>query len=150
MRTTQPADAPSGAEPWPPYRVLCIDDNRDCADSAALLLRVMGFESLACYDGESALALNEGFRPALCFVDLNMPGMAGDEVARRLLSTTGWRPFLVVAMTAMNDEQSCARISAAGFHLHLVKPVEPRSLLKVVDALFQVSASDRVLSRKHS
>jgi CheY-like chemotaxis protein len=150
MRTTQLADAPDKAEPWPPYRVLCVDDNRDCADSAALLLRVMGFESRACYDGESALALNDSFRPAICFLDLNMPGMEGDEVARRLLSADGWRPLLLVAMTAMQDEQSCARISAAGFHLHLVKPVEPGKLLKVVDALFQVAASDRDPSRKRS
>ena len=71
----------NGPEPWPPFRVLCVDDNRDCADSAALLLRAMGFEARACYDGPSALALNDGFRPGVCFVDLNMPGMDGDEVA---------------------------------------------------------------------
>src|SRR5690242_15936654 len=71
-------------EPWPPFRVLCVDDNRDCADSAALLLRTMGFEARACYDGQSALLANDAFRPALCFLDLNMPGMAGDELARVL------------------------------------------------------------------
>ncbi|HEY7425624.1 MAG TPA: response regulator [Gemmataceae bacterium] len=150
MRTPQSADAPDGAEPWPPFRVLCVDDNRDCADSAALLLQVMGFESRACYDGESALALNDSFRPAICFIDLNMPRMDGDEVARRLRAAEGWRPLLLVAMTAMNDEKSRERISAAGFHLHLVKPVEAKGLLKVVDALFRISASDREPPGKRS
>jgi two-component system OmpR family response regulator len=131
-------------ESWPPFRVLCVDDNRDCADSAALLLRIMGLESRACYDGQTALALNDSFRPGICFLDLNMPGMDGDEVAVRLLSHPGWRPLLIVAMTAMSDEAACARIAAAGFHMHLVKPVDPQTLLKVIDALFKAAQTRKV------
>src|ERR1700677_2764382 len=99
----------SGQSGWPPLRVLCVDDNRDCADSFALLMEVMGFETEACYDGPSALARNDTFKPAICFLDLNMPGMDGDEVAKQLFEHT-WRPPLVVAMTAMSDEKSQARI----------------------------------------
>jgi CheY-like chemotaxis protein len=128
-------------DPWPPFRVLCVDDNRDCADSAALLLRVMGFESRACYDGHTALALNESFRPGICFLDLNMPGMDGDEVAVTLRRGTGWRPLLLIAMTAMSNEASCDRITAAGFDMHLIKPVDPAKLVEVVDLLFRVAES---------
>jgi CheY-like chemotaxis protein len=128
------------SEPWPPFRVLCVDDNRDCADSAALLLRAMGFEARACYDGPSALLANDTFRPALCFLDLNMPGMAGDELARSLRESPGWRPLLLVAVTAMSDEASRVRIVSAGFDLHLVKPVDPAKLMEVVDLLFRVTA----------
>ena len=83
---------PTG-DPWPPFRVLVVDDNRDFADSAALLLGAVGFEALACYDGPRALTLNESFKPGVCFLDLNMRGMDGDEVAARFRGGAGWRPL---------------------------------------------------------
>jgi two-component system, OmpR family, response regulator len=125
-------------DPWPPLRVLCVDDNRDCADSAAILLNLMGFEAKACYDGPSALEINDTFRPAICFLDLNMPGMDGDELAGRLRSRE-WRPLLLIAVTAMSNEISCARIVAADFDMHLVKPVGGDKLLEVVNLLFRVA-----------
>jgi two-component system, OmpR family, response regulator len=136
---SDPASPPD--EGWPPFRVLCVDDNRDQADSTALLLTVMGLESKACYDGPSAMLLNDSFRPGLCFVDLNMPGMDGDELAMRLRNNSGWRPLLLIAMTAMSDEVHSGRIKAAPFDLHLVKPVDPTKLLEVVDLLFLVAGS---------
>ena len=62
----------SHGEAW--LRALCVDDNKDCADSAAMLLRVMGFEAKACYDGKTALELNESFRPGVCFLDCEHAG----------------------------------------------------------------------------
>jgi two-component system OmpR family response regulator len=133
-------------EHWPPFRVLCVDDNPDAADSTALLLGMVGFEAKACHDGISALQMNESFRPGVCFIDLNMPRIAGDELAKLLRSGLGWRPLLLVAVTAMSDEESHARIKEAGFDLHLVKPVDPQKLVQVVDRLFGAvtgsSASD--------
>jgi CheY-like chemotaxis protein len=116
-----------------------VDDHRDCANSFALLLRAMGFEARACYNGPSALLLNDSFRPGLCFLDLNMPGIAGDELARRLREAPEWRPLLLVAVAAMNNEASRARIEAAGFDMHLVKPVDPGKLVEVVELLFRVA-----------
>lgn len=127
----------SHGDAW--LRALCVDDNKDCADSAAMLLRAMGFEARACYDGKTALEMNETFRPGVCFLDLNMPGMDGDEVCRRVLSSGGWHPYLVVAVTGMSNEESRARTRAAGFHLHLVKPVDPRNMMEVTDALMRVA-----------
>jgi two-component system OmpR family response regulator len=121
----------------PQFRVLCVDDNRDCADSAALLLRMVGFDVRACYDGVSALALNESFRPGTCLIDLHMRGMDGDELALRLRAGPGWQPMLLVAITAMSDEDSRARTKAAGFDFHLVKPVDPQKLLHIVYSLFK-------------
>ena len=122
----------------PPLRVLCVDDNRDVADSTVDLLRTVGFDARACYDGESALVQADTFLPGLCLIDLNMPGMDGDQLAMRLREWAAGRPLVLVAMTAMNNEASCRRISDAGFDLHLVKPVDPRKLLAVVDHLWQV------------
>ncbi len=79
--------------------------------------------------------MNEAFRPGICFIDFNMPKMDGDELARRIRSTPGWQPFLLVAVTAMSNDASRARIAAAGFQMYLVKPVEPEKLLAVAGSL---------------
>ena len=69
------------ATPPPPggftLRVLCVDDNPDQADSEALFLRVLGFQTRACYGGRDAMALAGAFLPDVCLLDMNMPGMGG-------------------------------------------------------------------------
>jgi CheY-like chemotaxis protein len=117
--------------------VLVVDDNRDAADSTAQLLNCVGFESRACYDGRSALAAADNFHPGVCFLDLNMPGMGGEELALRLRAEAGGRPLVLVAVTAMSSPEYRERTAAAGFDLHLVKPVDPFQLVEVVDTLFR-------------
>jgi CheY-like chemotaxis protein len=114
------------------FRVLCVDDNRDIADSTALLLRTYGFEARACYDGRSALRVASEVRPNLCLIDLNMPGMAGDELAVQLRGLPALRPIFLVAMTAMSEEAHRKRITAAGFDVHLVKPADTEQLVALV------------------
>jgi CheY-like chemotaxis protein len=130
------SDSPEGrsASPGAAYfRVLYIDDNRDVTDTAVDLLGLLGFEARGCYDGPSALELAPRFLPGVCMIDLNMPGMDGDEVAVRLRGLLA--VVVLIAVTAMSDEKSGARIAAAGFDMHLVKPVDPRNLLTVTDSL---------------
>jgi two-component system OmpR family response regulator len=114
--------------------VLYVDDNRDVTESAVLLLRVVGFEARGCYDGPTALVAAAEFRPEVCMLDLNMPGMEGDELA--VLLRARFSPLVLVALTAMSDERSRQRIADAGFDLHLVKPVDPHQLVEVVNALW--------------
>ena len=114
------ASAPAEVAKCLPFRVLCVDDDHDVADSTVLLLRAVGFEARACYDGRTALQLAAEFRPNVCLLDVNMPGMDGDELAVGLLAQPGWRPLLVVAVTALCDEAYRQRTTAAGFHLYLV------------------------------
>jgi CheY-like chemotaxis protein len=127
---------------------LVVDDNPDCADSTALLLQSAGFEARACYDGPSALREVGPFRPGLCFLDLNMPGMDGDELAVRLRVWARRRRLVLVALTAMSDPSHCERVEAAGFDLHLVKPVDPLNLVKVVDTLFRAWQADAAAAGK--
>lgn len=72
------------------------------------------------------------FRPSVCILDLNMPGMAGDELAVQLMAKPGCRPVLLVAITAMSDPLYRERTTAAGFHAHLIKPIDPEQLLALV------------------
>lgn len=113
-------------------RVLCVDDNRDVADSEADLLQMLGFDTRACYDGHSALVEAARFRPYVCLIDLNMPGMDGDELAIRLRSQEGGPPPVLIAVTARSDEESEKRIRVAGMAKRLIKPVDPRQLLATI------------------
>ncbi|MCE9563146.1 MAG: response regulator [Planctomycetes bacterium] len=117
-------------------RVLCVDDNHDLADSEGLLLQIVGFEVRVCYDGATALQIAESFQPCVCLLDLNMPGMDGDELATRLRELSKSRPMVLVALTARGDDASCTRIESAGFDMHLLKPVNPHQLVEVVDRLW--------------
>lgn len=138
MPPAEPSESPP--ESGPTLRVLCVDDNGDAADTTVELLCAVGFEARACYDGEAALKVAQSFRPGVCLLDLNMPGMDGDELAQRLRPDPSAGPEVLVALTAMNDERSRLRIAAAGFDLHLVKPVDPHQLLTVVDTLWRAWA----------
>ena len=136
MDTVDPVTLPDGSAP--PLRILCVDDNHDVVDTAVYLLRVIGFEARGCYDGVTALAEAARFLPSVCLIDLNMPGMDGDELASRLREQAQGRPQLLVAVTAMSNEVSAERIRTAGFNLHLIKPVNPHNLLSVLDRLWEV------------
>ena len=116
----------------PLARVLVVDDNRDCADSTALLLKAMGHEVKACYDGPTALLMCGLFRPAVCIIDLNMPEMDGDVLSARIMAAKCWQPSVLVAVTGKNDPTTRARVAAGGFHVHLVKPADLTKLTAVL------------------
>ena len=128
-------------------RVLRVDDYPDTADSAATLLRIVGFETRACYNGAAALRIVRDFRPGVCLIDLNMPGMPGDELASRLREIPELQPLLLVAVTAMSCPESFQRIEAAGFHIRMIKPADPCKLVKVVDSLFDLRETGVVGTR---
>ena len=107
-----------------PLRVLCVDDNRDAADSEAMLLELHGCEVEVCYDGHSALATALRFSPDVCLIDVNMPGMDGCEVARRLRSWRRGQPVYLIAVTAHGSDEVREETVAAGFDRHLVKPAD--------------------------
>jgi CheY-like chemotaxis protein len=113
---------------FPPLRVLCVDDNQDSADSMAMLLDMFGCEVEVSYGGDAALALAEEFRPDVCLLDLTMPGMNGFELARRLRHQAAGRRMLLVAMTALGSDSCRRQTAAAGFDMHLVKPIEITAL----------------------
>lgn len=124
----------------PVLRVLCVDDNRDAADTLGVLLELAGYQSRVCYDGPTALAAAEDFRPDAAILDLTMPGMTGDELGRRLRATDWGQSLPLVALTALSGDDARERTAAAGFDLHLVKPVDPQTL---IDVLFAVERRHR-------
>lgn len=117
-----------------PIRVLCVDDNHDAADSLALVLRLSGLDAETAFDGTSALRTAEWFAPHVCVTDINMPGMDGYELARRLREHTESRPLLLIAVTARTTDGDRRLSADAGFDLHLIKPADPEELIRAIIA----------------
>jgi PAS domain S-box-containing protein len=103
-------------------RILVVDDNRDAANTLAILLRVLGAEVSTAYDGNSAIKAMTADIPDIVFLDIGMPGMDGYEVASEVRSRAEWRDVKLVALTGWGQEEDRRRTRDAGFDQHLTKP----------------------------
>jgi len=129
--TSAPATEP--AKPDSLMRVLIVDDNRDAADSLAMLLQYEGRQTLCAYSGEAALEQVAAFDPQLVLLDIGLPGLDGYQVARRLKALS---PKLrVVALSGYGQVEDRQRSADAGFDAHLVKPVDLDALSRAIEAL---------------
>jgi PAS domain S-box-containing protein len=133
----QPGPSEDGrAEPVTPHkgrRILVVDDNADSALSLALLLRLGGHEVRTALDGESGLHVAREFRPQVVLLDIGLPRMDGYEVARRLRAEEKGAPrLLVLAMTGYGQDEDRRRSREAGCDHHLVKPVDPDELRRLL------------------
>ncbi len=113
-------------------RILVIDDNRDAANSLAMLLRVMGHQVLTAYNSTDGLAFAEHDPPEIAIVDVGLPEIDGYEVARRLRACPSTRDAMLVAHTGYGSEEDRRACRRAGFDAHLVKPAGIDSLLGLV------------------
>jgi PAS domain S-box-containing protein len=113
-------------------RLLVVDDNKDAADSLATMLRLQGHEVRVVHSGAAALKTAASYRPDLVLLDIGMPGMDGYEVARRLRQQPGLENLRLAALTGWGQQQDRRRSAEAGFDHHLVKPVEPKTLEKLL------------------
>ncbi|HVY82514.1 MAG TPA: PAS domain S-box protein [Steroidobacteraceae bacterium] len=133
-----PAEAASGSageslsQDRAPRRILIADDNKDAATSLGMLLELMGHTTRVVHDGFEAVAAAEELRPEVVILDLGMPRMDGYEAARRIAAQPWANGVLLVALTGWGQPADRARAAEAGFHEHLVKPVEPDELRGVL------------------
>jgi signal transduction histidine kinase len=121
-----PASAPGS------LRILVADDNRDAADTLAVLLQVMGHEVRQVHDGEAAVAETPGFDPQLVLLDIGMPGLNGYDACRQLRQQAGGGGRTLVAVTGWGQPQDVQMANEAGFDHHLVKPVEMQELVRLI------------------
>ncbi len=122
-----------------PRRILAVDDNRDSADSLAAMLRLLGNDVRTAYDGMEAVSAAAAFRPELVLLDIGLPRLNGYDAARRMREQSGGERIVLVALTGWGQESDRERSKAAGFDHHLVKPVDPAALEKVLSELRPVS-----------
>ena len=128
LPTRVAATAPAPA----PLRILIADDNRDAADSLALLLALEHHEVHVATDGTSALALAARVHPQVAVLDIGMPGLDGHEVARRLRAAPGGAEMLIVALTGWGQQEDRRKALAAGFDRHHTKPIDPDILVALM------------------
>jgi PAS domain S-box-containing protein len=117
------------------HRLLIVDDNKDAAESLALLLRLQGHEVRVAHDGPSALTIATSYLPHMVFLDIGMPGMDGYEVARRMREQPGLTAVKLAALTGWGQQEDRRRTAEAGFNHHLVKPLEAKTLERLLDNL---------------
>jgi signal transduction histidine kinase/ActR/RegA family two-component response regulator len=116
-------------------RILIVDDNRDSAESIALLLKLLGADVRMTFDGPSALAAIDGYRPDVVLMDIGLPGMDGYEVARRIRQRPEFANLTLIAITGWGQAEDRLRSRAAGFQHHLVKPADPGALQVLLNEL---------------
>jgi CheY-like chemotaxis protein len=115
-------------------RILVVDDNQDAAESVALWVETLGHEALLAHDGPQALETALRTRPDVVLLDIALPGMSGDEVARRLRASAQLRHATLVALSGWGSADHRMSSLRALFDRHLVKPVELATLEEVLAA----------------
>ena len=127
---------PALTPPEPPdarrRRILVVDDNHDAANSLATLLTLRGHDVYIAYDGEDAIEKAKRFTPDVVMMDLGMPRLDGIEATRRLRALPGGEKLKIMALTGWGQLEDRARTRAAGFDFHLVKPVDPADLERML------------------
>jgi CheY-like chemotaxis protein len=111
-------------------RVLVVDDNEDCREMTGLLVQSAGYDVKMAGNGIEALAIAKTFDPKAVLVDLNLPGIDGYSVARELSKSDG--TSLLIATTGHTGAETARSCAAAGFHHHMVKPIDVKKLMKLL------------------
>jgi PAS domain S-box-containing protein len=116
----------------PTKRILLADDNRDAAESLAIILRLEGHQVDLAHDGATALELFAARAPDIALLDIGMPNANGYDVARQIRAAPEGRDVLLIAITGWAQDSDKAQSRAAGFDHHLTKPIEPDALIGLI------------------
>ena len=131
----RPSDVPDTPSMGHAMRVLIVDDNKDAADSLAILLQASGHEVRKVYTGVDALQTAEEFVPQVVLCDIGLPGMDGHEIAMQLRANVRHATCTLVALTGWGTEKDKRRTRDAGFDEHLVKPVDFSAINAILERL---------------
>ncbi len=121
-------------------RVLVIDDDADVRESTAMVIRMLGHDVVTAGDGLAGMEQGRLLEPQLVLLDVGLPGADGHEVARQMRAESWGQRALLAAMTGWVDDAAKAQSTAAGFDLHLCKPV---TLTTLRDVLTQASSASQ-------
>jgi CheY-like chemotaxis protein len=113
-------------------RVLVVDDSADAAASLMTLLELAGHEVRTASDGAEAIEQACEFCPDIIFMDLGMPRVDGVEATRRIRALPQGRNVRIIALTGWGQEADRERTRSAGMDDHIVKPVSPEALQRIL------------------
>jgi CheY-like chemotaxis protein len=114
---------------------LIVDDNHDAADSLGMLLELMGADVRTSNDGQAAIDVFRSYRPSVVLLDIGMPGMDGNEVARRMRQDRDGGDVTLIALTGWGQPGDRRRTQEAGFNHHFVKPLDLAALQALLATL---------------
>jgi CheY-like chemotaxis protein len=129
---TPPPRRDSGAGPGGSRRILIVDDNEDLASLMSELLEVHGHTVETAHEGLAALELATTFQPDIALLDIGLPGMDGYELARQLRELCHGS-IRLIAITGYAQDTDRHRSQEAGFSGHLVKPIDPARLARLIE-----------------
>jgi CheY-like chemotaxis protein len=136
QRPAQVAQGPGGDGPEcrsvPKRRILVVDDNRDAADSLAIMLRLAGHDPHTANDGLEGVQAAGTFRPDVVLLDIGLPRMNGYEAARHIRGQPWGQGMALIALSGWGQDEDRRRALEAGFDHHLTKPVEAPALEKLL------------------
>jgi two-component system, OmpR family, response regulator len=121
--------------PTTPRQLLVVDDNRDAAMTLAMLLRYAGHQVKVAFSGPEALTIAQEQQPSVILLDLAMPGMDGFQVAQALRQRPEMKNALIIAVSGYGNADDQERCQAAGFNLHLLKPVKREQVLEIIRSM---------------
>jgi PAS domain S-box-containing protein len=138
------ATEPAGSRPEPDAvaagsgqkrRVLIVDDNRDGAESLAMMLGLVGNDVAMAHDGIEAVEQAERYRPEVILMDVGMPRLNGLEATKRIREHAWGNAMTIIALTGWGQDGDRKLSQAAGCDGHLVKPINLPDLERVLEEL---------------
>ena len=129
-------------------RVLIVDDNLATLELTKFVLDAAGFVVESTSDAINAMFLIATFKPDLILMDIQMPGIDGLELTRRLKAEASMHHIVVVAFTAFAMKGDEAKMRAAGCDGYIAKPIDVASFGATVTAYLQPRAGDKTESRR--
>jgi PAS domain S-box-containing protein len=137
--TAPPDEAPAAERtaqaPSRPLRVLVVDDSEDTTELLGTLLEMAGHSIQVAHTGPSALEAAAAFRPDAIILDIGLPGLDGYQVAQRLREDPALKSVTLIAATGYGQEEDLRRSREVGFDQHLVKPIDPAELQRLLAEL---------------
>ena len=145
LRLPLAGDVRAGRDPRPaqslpivnPFRILVVDDNRDAAESLAMLLQLSNHETVTAYTGRQAVDVARRVLPRAAFLDIGLPGMNGYDVARAFREDPALAGITLVALTGWGTETDQQDALQAGFDYHLTKPAAPDKVQELLGLMAQ-------------
>lgn len=121
--------------------VMVVDDNADAAELMGIWLESQGHEVRVCLDPFEALASARELPARVYVLDIGLPGMDGNELAKRLRADPRNRDATLIALTGYGQAQDIRQSHQAGFDQHFVKPADPERLAAVIEAKAMTAAT---------
>ncbi len=112
--------------------ILIIEDNPDSRRMLEAMLKLDGYTVSSAADGKVGLEAIRKLRPDVAIIDIGLPGLDGYQIARQIRSADSYNDVFLIALTGYGRPEDRRAVQEAGFDEHLVKPLKPEDLSRVL------------------